>query len=123
MKTIYLNTFGLLQEQKPEEEHIERAYEVPSDVNVYLLDKGDFEGDTFLGTYYHKRLNQNKIATLNSWFKWYDNQVSQATRAQRTGVEWHANDGTRTYYSLAELDADANAKQSEIRALKQAHGL
>ena len=58
------------------------------------------------------------IAELDRWFAWYDNQVSQAQRAQRTGVVWSATDGQKTYNTLAELDADANTKQGQIRALK-----
>ena len=61
-----------------------------------------------------KEINYGEI---RQWFKWYDNQVSQAQRAQRTDTEWQANDGVKTYTTLAELDAEANAKQNEIKTL------
>ena len=62
--------------------------------------------------------SERQIYDIGQWFVWYDNQVSQAKRAERTGVEWHAVNGTITYHSLAELDAEANNKQIQIRALR-----
>jgi len=62
-----------------------------------------------------------KIKQLDSWFVWYDNQVAQAERAQRTNTEWYAVKDDKNYRTLAELDAAANEKQSELRVLKIQH--
>ena len=55
---------------------------------------------------------------LIRWFEWYDRQVMQAQRAQRTGMAWSASDGEKSYNSLSELDADANVKQVRITVLR-----
>jgi len=57
------------------------------------------------------------IAENRNWFDWYDNQVAQAARAQRLGVEWYASDGNRTYQNLAELDAEAHTRHNELAIL------
>jgi len=62
--------------------------------------------------------NTRRLFEIKEWFAWYDIQVAQNLRAQRTGTEWHAIDGERAYYSLAELDVVANEKQNQIRNLK-----
>jgi len=64
-----------------------------------------------------RQSNLMRIAEIKNWFDWYDKQVSQASRAQRTGAEWYAKDGEKEYRSLAELDAVADEKQNEIRRL------
>jgi hypothetical protein len=65
-----------------------------------------------------KREAAAQTAKAEAWFAWYDGQVSQAQRAQRTGMAWAASDGVRTYNTLAELDAEANAKQGQIQTLR-----
>jgi hypothetical protein len=59
-----------------------------------------------------------RVAELQAWFNWYDGQTAQALRAQRTGQPWSASDGVKSYTSIDELDAEANAKQNEIRVLQ-----
>jgi hypothetical protein len=59
------------------------------------------------------------ILRVQNWFdNFYRPQVEQAQRAERTKTAWLATDGEKEYKTLAELDAEANRKQSEIRALK-----
>jgi len=58
-----------------------------------------------------------QILEIEKWFGWYDSQVSQYHRAQRTNTGWSAVHDGKTYVTLAELDAEANNKQNQIRAL------
>ena len=60
------------------------------------------------------------LQSLLGWFKWYDNQISQALRAARLGEAYSGVDSVtgRTYASVAELDAEAKIKQAEITALR-----
>jgi len=60
-----------------------------------------------------------KLRRLLSWFGWYDGQVAQYNRAVRSGLSWSATSQEKTYNSIQELDADANAKQNEIRLLRE----
>ena len=60
----------------------------------------------------------NALSELSNWFRWYDNQVFQAQRAERTGTVWQAVYGDKTYRTLAELDSEANAKQVKTRELQ-----
>jgi hypothetical protein len=68
--------------------------------------------------------NMERIFAIEGWFSWYDNQVSQAARASRTGMAWSAvcPVSGRTFSSITELDNAANAYQSEIRELKRTVG-
>ena len=56
-----------------------------------------------------------EVRRCERWFRWYDNQVSQALRAERTGTGWGATDPDgKGYETLAELDAVALEKQAVI---------
>jgi hypothetical protein len=60
-----------------------------------------------------------EVRRCERWFRWYDCQVSQAMRAERTGAEWSAIDSDgKKYATLADLDTEANAKQAVIKLLR-----
>ena len=63
--------------------------------------------------------SRQKINAAYQWFNWYDSQVHQYYRAMRKNSEWSATLEGRTYYTIEELDADADAKQNEIRDLRE----
>ena len=60
-----------------------------------------------------KELLQKELFELETWFKWYDNQVAQYNRCQRLGIEFDKD--------INELDNQAKINQeriAEIRALE-----
>lgn len=65
-----------------------------------------------------------ELYKLQYWFDdFYDKQLSQALRAQRTKTNWSAIDFDGiTYNTISELDSKANEYQLRIRELKEKLG-
>lgn len=65
-----------------------------------------------------------ELYKLQYWFdSFYDKQLSQALRAQRTKTNWSAIDSDNiTYNTISELDSKANEYQLRIRELKEKLG-
>lgn len=85
------------------------AKEIYEDIQIYI---------PYSESALRRRAANQELTDIIAWFNWYDGQVSQAQRAERTKTIWSANDGDKEYTTLAELDAEANEKQAEIRTLK-----
>lgn len=61
------------------------------------------------------------ITDINKWFQQYDKWVHQAERSQRLGTIWSQEDKIlkKTYYSLEELDLQAEEMKTLLKTAKE----
>lgn len=83
--------------------------EIYEDIKVYI---------PYTESELQKRMAFKEYNGSLKWFDWYDIQLLQALRAERTNTEWTANDGNKEYKTLEELDLEANNRQEIIRKAK-----
>ena len=58
-----------------------------------------------------EELLSNELNEIDKWFVWYDNQVAQYNRCQRTGAVYDKD--------IVKLDEQANDAQIRIREIKE----